>query len=183
MMIFLKLGMMDTNMIEVVIESGSPDAVSWKRLVGGRSRYCIKPEPFGKQCTAFVENALRACLGLQGCVSLVCPAPRQVHLKSLAGRSICQARSHSKRDEKNHAMCRGQLGCTHLTLVAYNDTNIDNFRIQGGVLLFPLIKKKSLLLQTLLQPDPSWRQLPTSPINIGQDGVFLRAFEIPPLSL
>jgi hypothetical protein len=115
----------DELLVTPIMLERSPHALSWH---AGKDpphmvAQCIHPAPFGKQCTRHSTGALRACLEIEGCTSLVCPDAGpylkdtpQLRKKGIHG-AICQVRSHNNGDEKNHGMCRPG-GCAHVTFDA-----------------------------------------------------------------
>lgn len=65
------------NATAVVSVAMSPHAIPDRpAFIPHNSRLCIHPPPFGTQCTMHVQDAISACLGLEGCKGLVCPDPK-----------------------------------------------------------------------------------------------------------
>jgi len=101
----------------------SRDAIGWGRKINYTMDHrCLKPPPFGVQCTVPAEIAEEICRAVPQCVAVVCPDTLDYiptvspSLRRLGVKGhVCLLREGSVRNERNHRMCRPR-GCRVLEI-------------------------------------------------------------------
>eukprot|EP00760_Papus_ankaliazontas_P025429 PhM_4_TR2708/c0_g2_i1/m.93525 len=107
------------------IAKGQVDSIPWGRvLTANVHNECMRPPPFGTQCTVNASRAQDVCAAIAQCKAFVCPDTKEYTpgrvAPSLARLGIkgpvCLLREHIRATEKRHKMCRPH-GCIIATKV------------------------------------------------------------------